>query len=69
MDGLIIERIGKISLLLEPKIGNMAIENDSIAAIIASFHNQKKVKCVWLSIICIREGKQSHSITYVCLYS
>ena len=60
--------MGKLSLLLEPKIGNIAVITDSIAAIIANCYNNKKVECVWLSIMYIKEGKQSHSITYGCLY-
>ena len=69
MDAFIHERKGKLLLLPEPKIGIMAIENDSITAIIASCHNQKKVTCVYIYIACIREDKKSHSITYGCLYS
>ena len=33
------ERMGKLSLLLEPKIGNIAVKNDSITVFIASYHN------------------------------
>ena len=69
MDAFIHERMGKLLLLLDHKIGNNAVQNDSISAFIASYHYFQKAKCVWISNICIREGKQSHSTTYVCLYS
>ena len=38
MDAFIYERMGKLLLLLVPKFGNIAIENNSIAAVIASCH-------------------------------
>ena len=38
IDAFIHERMGKLSLLLVPKFGNIAIENDSIAVFIASYH-------------------------------
>jgi len=36
MDAFIDERMGKLLLLLVPKFGNFAIENDNIAVFIAS---------------------------------
>ena len=38
MDAFIYERMGKLLLLLVPKFGNIAIENDNIAVFIASYH-------------------------------
>ena len=37
MDAFIYERMGKLLLLLVPKFGNFAIENDRIAVFIASY--------------------------------